>query len=44
MVNGNGWANLHFSPLQARWVEAEGWRPEQKAHLLENGSLVLEVP
>lgn len=38
------WAKLRFSALQARWVEAEVWHPEQKASHLEGGSLVLEVP
>lgn len=38
------WAKLRFSALQARWVEAEVWHPEQKASYLEDGSLVLEVP
>jgi len=38
------WAKLRFSALQARWVEAEVWHPEQKASVLDDGSLVLEVP
>lgn len=38
------WAKLRFSPLQARWVEAEVWHPEQKVSVLEDGSLLLEVP
>jgi predicted DNA-binding transcriptional regulator YafY len=38
------WAKLRFSALQARWVEAEVWHPEQKATVLDDGSLVLEVP
>lgn len=38
------WAKLRFSVLQARWVEAEVWHPEQKMSVLEDGSLVLEVP
>ena len=38
------WAKLRFSALQARWVEAEVWHPEQKASHLGDGSLVLEVP
>ncbi len=38
------WAKLRFSALQARWVEAEVWHPEQKASRLDDGSLVLEVP
>lgn len=38
------WAKLRFSALQARWVEAEVWHPEQKASVQVDGSLVLEVP
>ena len=38
------WAKLRFSALQARWVEAEVWHPEQKASRLDDGSLVLGVP
>lgn len=38
------WAKLWFSALQARWVEAEVWHPEQKATVQDDGSLVLEVP
>ncbi|MXR36115.1 helix-turn-helix transcriptional regulator [Craterilacuibacter sinensis] len=38
------WAKLRFSALQARWVEAEVWHPEQKASRLDGGSLLLEVP
>lgn len=38
------WAKLRFSALQAQWVEAEVWHPEQKMSVLEDGSLVLEVP
>jgi predicted DNA-binding transcriptional regulator YafY len=38
------WAKLRFSPLQARWVEAEVWHPEQKVSVQEDGTLVLEVP
>jgi predicted DNA-binding transcriptional regulator YafY len=38
------WAELKFTPAQARWVEAEIWHPEQKATLLEDGSYLLEVP
>lgn len=38
------WAKLRFSALQARWVEAEVWHPEQKATVQDDGSLVLEVP
>lgn len=38
------WAKLRFSALQARWVEAEVWHPEQKATIQDDGSLMLEVP
>lgn len=38
------WAKLRFSALQARWVEAEVWHPEQKATIQGDGSMVLEVP
>lgn len=38
------WAKLHFSPLQARWIEAEIWHPEQNSHRFEDGSYVLEIP
>lgn len=38
------WAKLRFSALQARWVEAEVWHPEQKSTVQADGSLVLEVP
>ncbi len=38
------WAILRFSALQARWIEAEVWHPEQKLSRLDDDSLVLEVP
>ena len=38
------WAKLRFSTLQARWVGAEVWHPEQKISLQDDGSLVLDVP
>jgi len=38
------WAKLRFSPDQARWVSAEVWHSEQKAEVLEDGRLLLEVP
>ena len=38
------WAKLLFSPVQARWVEAEMWHSEQKSSLLEDGSYLLEIP
>jgi predicted DNA-binding transcriptional regulator YafY len=38
------WAKLRFTPVQARWVEAEVWHPDQKSTLLDDGSYLLEVP
>jgi hypothetical protein len=38
------WANLKFTPIQARWIQSEEWHPEQKSTTLEDGSLILEVP
>ena len=38
------WAKLLFSPVQARWVEAEVWHPEQKSSRLDDGGYLLEVP
>lgn len=38
------WAKLRFSELQARWVQAEVWHPEQEMTLLEDGRLMLDVP
>ena len=38
------WAKLRFSPLQARWVESEVWHEDQKSALLDDGSLLLEIP
>lgn len=38
------WAKLKFTPLQARWVEAEVWHPEQKTAKLEDGSYLMEIP
>lgn len=38
------WAKLKFTPVQARWVEAEVWHPEQKSTALEDGSYLLEIP
>lgn len=38
------WAKLKFSPVQARWVQNEEWHPEQKSSMLEDGSLILEIP
>ena len=38
------WAKLKFSPLRARWVQAEEWHPEQKTTLHKDGSYTLEIP
>jgi len=38
------WARLLFSPVQARWVEAEVWHPDQKSSHLDDGGYLLEVP
>ena len=38
------WAKLLFSSVQARWVEAEVWHPEQKSSHLDDGGYLLEVP
>ncbi len=38
------WAKLKFSPVQARWVRAEQWHPEQKTTELDDGSYLLEIP
>ena len=38
------WAKLLFSPIQARWVEAEVWHSEQKSSRLDDGSYLLEIP
>ncbi len=38
------WAQLHFSSVQARWIKAEVWHPEQKASHLADGSYQLEIP
>ena len=40
----NHWAKLKFSPLRARWVQAEEWHPEQKSTLNPDGSYTLEIP
>ena len=40
----NHWAKLKFSPLRARWVQAEEWHPEQKGTLNPDGSYTLEIP
>ena len=38
------WAKLKFTPIQARWVEAEIWHPEQKNTVLDDGSLLMVIP
>jgi predicted DNA-binding transcriptional regulator YafY len=38
------WAILKFTAVQARWVQAEVWHPEQKTTLNEDDSLVMEIP
>ena len=38
------WARLRFQPEQARWVTEEQWHPQQRSELLQDGSLILELP
>ena len=38
------WAGLKFKPEQARWVMEEQWHPQQRTELLQDGSLLLELP
>lgn len=38
------WAKLLFSAVQARWVEAEVWHPEQQSSHFDDGGYLLEVP
>ncbi|MDE2598031.1 MAG: WYL domain-containing protein [Rhodocyclaceae bacterium] len=38
------WATLKFKPEQARWVTEEQWHPQQRTELLQDGSLLLELP
>jgi predicted DNA-binding transcriptional regulator YafY len=38
------WAQLRFAPVRARWVAAESWHPDQRAHFDANGGYVLEIP
>lgn len=38
------WAKLKFSPKASRWITAEIWHPNQKQAIMEDGSLLLEVP
>lgn len=37
-------AQLRFTPVAARRVKDEEWHPEQKSHLLPDGSLEMELP
>jgi predicted DNA-binding transcriptional regulator YafY len=38
------WAQLLFTPIQARWVSVETWHAEQRAAWQPDGSYLLEVP
>lgn len=38
------WAELEFSPEQARWVSKEVWHPDQQGQTLEDGRYLLSVP
>lgn len=38
------WARLKFNAVQARWVQAEIWHPEQKNTINDDGSLIIEIP
>lgn len=38
------WAKLKFTAEQARWIEAEIWHAEQKTTVLDDGSLLMEIP
>lgn len=38
------WAKLKFSSVQAPWVQAEVWHPEQKSSVLVDGSYVIDIP
>jgi predicted DNA-binding transcriptional regulator YafY len=46
IFSGNGvqWATLRFTPEAARWVAAEQWHPQQKAHTDAHGRYILEIP
>lgn len=37
-------ARLRFSPGTSRWVADENWHPDQRAQLLEDGGVLLELP
>lgn len=38
------WAKLKFTPYQAKWVATERWHAEQRGHLDDDGSYLLEIP
>ncbi len=38
------WAELEFTPEQARWVSHETWHPDQQAQFLDDGRYRLRVP
>lgn len=38
------WATLKFTNQAGRWVSAQIWHTEQRAHVEKDGSYVLEVP
>jgi predicted DNA-binding transcriptional regulator YafY len=38
------WAELTFSPTQARWVSREVWHPQQEGSMNADGSYSLKVP
>jgi predicted DNA-binding transcriptional regulator YafY len=38
------WATLRFTPERARYVAMEEWHPKQRAKLMPDGALILEVP
>ena len=38
------WAQLRFTPARARWVASEQWHPDQRGHVLPDGSYQLDVP
>lgn len=37
-------AQLRFTPLAARWVADEQWHPQARQQLLEDGTLLLDLP
>ncbi len=38
------WATLRFTAERARWVSAERWHSQQRAHFEDDGRFVLEIP